>query len=191
MRIRPRGGAKDRMKSLCRHHVLGKFEQYQRAEAVRMRKQLRSLTIKGVCIVGFPFISPHRKWLSETRKCIAERIRNAALNVHIENGFGRFCEVVRELTDDFLHWPGGMFYKEDNLCAILGYVPGICVEMNDVLIPLCLIYGISKANACRVVALLTKESTVGDLYDRILSETNGREVMSVREAISASALVPL
>ena len=96
---------------------------------------------------GIPFIGFQCKVLRHARKILNYRNVENALDRWIGEGYDAysvsiFCDRIFHLTVEWARWPNHYFFPDDNARVLLCNIPGLDVELSDVIIPLFKMYGV-------------------------------------------------
>ena len=103
---------------------------------------LKDPFLAGVPICGFQSVV-----IRKVRRVLRQRTIDDSLTRWIECGVDVYkaavlCDRIYHLTASWANWPNQYYYPDDNARILLCYIPGLGVELNDVVRPLFKMYGV-------------------------------------------------
>jgi hypothetical protein len=124
---------------------------------------------------GMPVIGPHARILRETRLILTAREKDVD---RIKDSWAGFeapfpCVAEREVAfgilDNYIEWPNHLFIPEDRGPIILGWIPGIWIDPEDVVDDIARAFGAKKGRLSlfpgRVDLDLYEPASKGHLVD--------------------------
>ena len=128
-------------------------------------------------LAGIPFVGCQHGILKNAGKILSERTNESficawSLSGHKLCKVARFCHAIKAYTHDWTEWPNCYYLPNDNARILLGYIPGVAVDPEDVVIPLCRSYGVGLTCAYGIFLELYKANmTIEHLFMRIANNS--------------------
>ncbi len=136
---------------------------------------------KRYFLEGMPYFGPAARIIREAKKEVKSRSYLDAFNAWSD--IDDYCsstsrrEDVFKVVKNYINWPNHNFIPEDKAAIVLGFLPGIWIDCEDVLDDILLLFKIDKSNiniylSCQKSIM---EGSLKDLFillDTILKDKN-------------------